>query len=372
MAFSYITSDRVVESTALLARQIADEIESASNFPPGGSAASRESLPMEGAAAAVDGDSSVVADDGPANFSRCHSQQARVKVRGTELAVRAKEQAPPKNFLEFYGLNQQPFDVTPDPAYLYMSRAHREALTSLTQGVENLRGFMTLVANPGLGKTTLMNKLTEDLGDKARVVHLFQTQCSASELPRYLLSELGVKYDPADSVAMHHTLNEVLFQEMLQGRRFVLIVDEAQNLQESVLETIRLLSDYETTHSKLIQIILTGQPQLVQTLMRPGLSQLRQRIGIVANLKALDAPEVAEYIEHRLRTAGSSGNPVFSRDAVNRIAEESEGAPRSINNLCFNALLQGFSARQQVIDAGVVEKAANQLDLEAFAKSCKK
>lgn len=130
---------------------------------------------------------------------------------------------------------------------------------------------------------------------------------------------------------MHGKLNKVLSQEMLQGRRSVLIVDEAQNLQESVLETIRLLSDFETTHSKLIQIILAGQPQLVHTLLQPGLSPLRQRIGMVANLKPLDAAEVAEYVEHQLRTVGSRRVSGFTREALNLIDERSEDTPRYIN-----------------------------------------
>jgi general secretion pathway protein A len=200
-------------------------------------------------------------------------------------------------------------------------------------------------------------------------VFLFQTQCNSSELLRYLLSELGVEYDATDVVAMHRTLNEVLLQEMLQGRRFVLIVDEAQNLQDSVLETIRLLSNFETTHSKLIQIILAGQPQLVHTLMRPSLAQLRQRIAMVANLEPLGTTEVAEYVEHRLGTAGSSGKPVFTHDALKLIAERTEGIPRSINNLCFNALLLGYSMRQEIIDFEIVERVARELALELLAWS---
>src|SRR5258708_22164979 len=246
------------------------------------------------------------------------------------------------SLLEFYGLNQQPFDVTPDPAYLYRSRVHREEYTPISQGVENLRGFVALVAEPGMGKTTLLHKLMEELSDSARVVFLFQTQCNSSELLRHLLTELGVEHDGTDIVAMHKVLNQALFEEMLQGRRFVLIVDEAQNLQDAVLETIRLLSNYETTHSKLIQIVLAGQPQLVDTLMRPGLLQLRQRIAAVANLEPLDASETAEYIEHRLPAAGSNNIPSFNRDALIMIAKRSQGIPRSINNTCFNAMLAGY------------------------------
>jgi type II secretory pathway predicted ATPase ExeA len=302
-----------------------------------------------------------------ARLGACAVQESAQEVSPTPLVSVAEEWPAPSDFLQYYGLRQQPFDVTPDPAYLYLSRSHKEALTVLSQGIENLRGFVTLVAHPGLGKTTILNKLTEDLGDSARVVHLFQTQCNANELLGYLLSELGVAYDSTDVVAMHRKLNAVLFQEMLEGRRFVLIVDEAQNLQESVLETIRLLSDFETTHSKLIQIVLAGQPLLVKTLLRPGLSQLRQRIGMVANLKPLEAAEVAEYVEHRLQAAGSSGKTVFTRDALNLIAKQSEGAPRSINNLCFSALMLGYSMRKAIIDVETVESVAKRMDLAELA-----
>jgi general secretion pathway protein A len=272
------------------------------------------------------------------------------------------------SLLAFYGLNQQPFDVTPDPAYLYRSRVHREAFTAISQGIENLRGFVALVAEPGMGKTTLLHKLMEELSASARVVFLFQTQCNSTELLRHLLTELGVEHDGTDVVGMHKVLNQALFEEMLQGRRFVLIVDEAQNLQDSVLETIRLLSNYETTHSKLIQIVLAGQPQLVETLMRPGLVQLRQRIAVVANLEPLDASETAEYIEHRLRAAGSNDIPIFTRDAMALIAERSQGIPRTINNICFNAMLAGYMHRQLMIDTEIVKRVASKLDLELLVR----
>jgi type II secretory pathway predicted ATPase ExeA len=227
---------------------------------------------------------------------------------------------------------------------------------------------VALVAEPGMGKTTLLNKLMEELRDSARVVFLFQTQCNSSELLRHLLTELEVEYDGTDIVAMHKALSQALFEEMLQGRRFVLIVDEAQNLQDSVLETIRLLSNYETTHSKMIQIILAGQPQLVETLMRPGLVQLRQRIAVLANLEPLDATETAEYIEHRLRAAGSGEMPIFTRDAMALIAERSQGIPRSINNICFNAMLAGYMHRQLLIDSEIVKRVASKLDLELLVR----
>jgi hypothetical protein len=169
-----------------------------------------------------------------------------------------------------------------------------------------------------------------------------------------------------DLVTMHRALNQALLEEMLRGRRFVLVVDEAQNLEEPVLETIRLLSDFETTHSKLIQIVLAGQPQLAETLMRPGLVQLRQRITVLSSLKSLSAAETAEYIDHRMRASGWTGENLFTSEAVAQIAELSGGVPRTINNLCFNSLAGAFRRGQETIDAEIVMDAAAKLDLEAL------
>jgi general secretion pathway protein A len=303
------------------------------------------------------------------DFTPCTGQETEeCEVSQGLLVAEPVEEPGTPNLLAFYGLTQQPFDLTPDPAYLYRSRVHREALRALSQGIENLRGFAALVAEPGMGKTTLLNKLMEELRGSARIVFLFQTQCNSSELLRYLLTELGIEHAAMDIVGMHKALSQVLNEEMLQGRRVVLIVDEAQNLQDSVLETIRLLSNYETTQSKLIQIVLAGQPQLIETLMRPGLVQLRQRIAVVANLEPLDAVETAEYIEHRLCAAGSGDMEIFTRDAMELIAKRSEGIPRSINNICFNAMLAGYLHRQLIIDSGIVNRVASKLDLERLVQ----
>jgi type II secretory pathway predicted ATPase ExeA len=324
---------------------------------------------LQEAGEAVEMPLSLVTEGGASDFTPGTAQETEecAVSQGLLVAELVEEPGAP-NLLAFYGLTQQPFDLTPDPAYLYRSRVHREALTALSHGIENLRGFAALVAEPGMGKTTLLNKLMEDLRDSARIVFLFQTQCNSSELLRYLLTELGIEHGGMDIAAMHKALSQVLIEEMAQGRRVVLIVDEAQNLQDSVLETIRLLSNYETTQSKLIQIVLAGQPQLVDTLMRPGLVQLRQRIAVVANLEPLDAVETAEYIEHRLRAAGSGEPPIFTREAMELIAERSEGIPRSINNLCFNAMLAGYLHRQLIIDSGIINRVASKLDLERLVR----
>src|SRR5579863_3665289 len=145
-------------------------------------------------------------------------------------------------YLDFFGLREQPFGVTPDPAFLYLSQTHREALEALRSDLVNDRGFMALVGEPGLGKTTLLYKLLEEWNPTCRIVFLFQTQCDSREFFRYLLAELGIDAESMGLVAMHHALNQILFHEMLAGKRFVLIVDESQNLDHSVLETVRGLS----------------------------------------------------------------------------------------------------------------------------------
>jgi type II secretory pathway predicted ATPase ExeA len=208
----------------------------------------------------------------------------------------------------------------------------------------------------------------EDLSESARVVFLFQTQCSSRDLLSYILNELQVDHSGMDVVAMHRALNQALLEEMLRGRKFVLVVDEAQNLQEPVLETIRLLSDFETSHCKLIQIILAGQPQLADTLLRPGLVQLRQRIAVLAGLKHLNAEETAAYIEHRLRASGWTDKVLFTSDALDAIAELTKGVPRRINSLCFSALLSAFHRGQEFVDAEIVKEAASKLDVEALAR----
>jgi type II secretory pathway predicted ATPase ExeA/HSP20 family molecular chaperone IbpA len=259
-------------------------------------------------------------------------------------------------FLDFYGLREQPFGVTPDPNYLYLSRTHGEALGALLDGIKADRGFMALIAEPGMGKTTILYRLLEELRDSARTVFLFQTQCDSREFFRYILSELGIKTARMGLVSMHNKLNEVLFSEMLAGRRFILVVDEAQDLEGPVLETIRLLSDFETPHAKLLGIILSGQPLLAEKLAQPALSQLKQRIAIVRRLEPLSADETASYIEHRLNVAGFSGTPLFEPEALALIARQSQGIPREINNLCFNALSLGEARRSPTISGEIAQE----------------
>jgi type II secretory pathway predicted ATPase ExeA len=269
-------------------------------------------------------------------------------------------------FLDFYHLSEQPFGVTPDPAYLYPSRTHCEALSSLTSGILAARGFLALIAHPGMGKTTLLYELLDELRDSARTAFLFQTQCDSREFFSYVLTELGIDAQGLGLVEMHNKLNELLFDEMLNGKRFVLIVDEAQNLDESVLETVRLLSNFETPHTKLLQIILAGQPQLAAKLAKPSLSQLRQRIAVLAHLQPLTPEETAGYIQHRLKVAGYRGEPLFSPDALGLIARRSRGIPRNINNICYDVLAAAHARGSRTITTTIVQEVIGGLDMPSL------
>lgn len=257
-------------------------------------------------------------------------------------------------FGEFYNLPDNPFGVTPDPRFLFPGPAHREALASLICGIRSGRGFMTLIARPGMGKTMTLFCLLEQLRDTARTALVFQTQTNPAELLRHILLDLGIDNVPEDRVSMHQQLNDVLVQEAESGRQVVVIVDEAQNLDEATLESVRLLSNFENPSSKLIQIILAGQPPLADKLAQPGLLQLRQRVAIMASLEPLSAAETVEYIQHRLRVGGYRGPDLFEPDALRLIVALSRGIPRNINTLCFNALSIGCALRLSRINADVV------------------
>jgi TonB family protein len=269
-------------------------------------------------------------------------------------------------FLEFYKLREQPFSETPDPRYVYLGRAHREALASLFYGIETGRGFLALIAEPGMGKTTLVFHLLERLRGSTRTAFLFQTQCDSRELLRYLLADLEIDTQEKDLAWMHERLKEVLISEARAGRHFVVFIDEAQNLSDSALETVRLLSNFETPRSKLIQIVLAGQPQLADKLARPELRQLCQRISIVSRLGPLIGAETSVYIDHRLQTAGYKHGHLFTPEARVMIAAWSQGVPRKINNLCFNALTLGYALGRKEIDCPLVQEAANDLEMKPF------
>ncbi|HTV59518.1 MAG TPA: AAA family ATPase [Verrucomicrobiae bacterium] len=260
--------------------------------------------------------------------------------------------------IAFYGLNEQPFGVTPDTRFLYLSASHREALASLMFAVEARRGFSALVAMPGMGKTTLLFQLLHEIKDHARSAFVFQPDCSPPEFMRSLLDDLGIPYENESMSSLQRSLNDALMSEMRAGKRFVLVVDEAQDLDNNMLERIRLLSNFETPTAKLIHIILVGQPQLAERLERPELTQLRQRVSAIHWLKPFSASEAAEYIQHRLRIAGCPDAGIFTPRALQVIARISDGIPRNVNNVCFLSLALGFAKQEKFIDVETVLEAA--------------
>jgi general secretion pathway protein A len=271
-------------------------------------------------------------------------------------------------YLNFFGLKEQPFGVTPDPRFLYLSEAHKEALASLYYGIEANRGFIGLIAQPGMGKTTMIFHLLETFRTTARIAFLFQTHCNSREFMRLLLAELGCEEDTQDLVRMYDEFNKRLLQIAQEGHRLIVVVDEAQNLETEVLETLRLLSNFETSQAKLMHIILAGQPALAQKLASPRLTQLRQRVSIVQGLAPLSHEEVKIYIEHRLRVAGYRGVPIFSAEAYEAIANTTEGIPRNINNFCFNALSLACALRKKTVDLDVVKEVLADLDIQKLTQ----
>src|SRR5271156_4978817 len=271
--------------------------------------------------------------------------------------------------LDYYRLEEQPFGVTPDSRYLFLTPSHKEALASLIYGIESGCGFVSLIATPGSGKTTLLFETLHLLRDKARIVFLFQTISTPLDLLRSLLSGLGVREIQGSLVEMQIRLKDILTEQYRLGKRVVVVVDEAQNLDDSVVELIRMLSNFEPSRDKLIQIILAGQPQLADNIGSPELLQLRQRISIFARLQPFTPEETTHYILHRLRVAGyNSDMPLFTKDALALIALCSEGLPRNINNLCFNALSLGSALQQKPIDRDVIRQVIGDLDLGPRSK----
>ena len=271
-----------------------------------------------------------------------------------------------QRFLQHFGLSEQPFGVTPDPRFLYLGPKHKQAVAALNYGTELNRGFLTLIAQPGMGKTSLLFNYLEGLRGKARTVFVFQSDCEPRGLMSYILADLGLDGTGKDLPEMHAILNQVLLEEMRQGRRFVLVIDEAQNLTEKVLESVRLLSNFETPWMKLMQIVLAGQPQLAEQLAKPSMAQLRQRISFAIEIPPLTSEEVIAYVDHRLWVAGYTGTSLFSAGARTLLAEQSEGIPRKINNMCFCAMSLGWATKQKTIDREIMRDVLAEMNPESM------
>jgi general secretion pathway protein A len=264
----------------------------------------------------------------------------------------------------YFGFNGDPFGATPDPRCLYYSNTHREALASLKYGFYSNRGFTALIAPPEMGKTTLLFRFLTDIRESARSVFLFDidAQCQPQELVGYILRDIGIT-PGRSSAEVHEQLDGVLLTESRAGRRFVVVIDEAQNLSDAALEKVRLLTNFETPRAKLMQIVLAGQPQLSEKLMQPSMVQLRQRISTVCRLDPFSPEETRAYIDQRLKLVDYDGKPLFTKEAIDLITEASGGIPRTINNLCFNALSLCCALKSKQVDGRMVADAVADLEL---------
>jgi general secretion pathway protein A len=267
---------------------------------------------------------------------------------------------------KYFNLTEEPFGVTANPRFLYMSQQHLEAAASLAYGTETNRGFLALIAKPGMGKTSLLYQYLEWLRQRARTAFIFRTDCDSREFMGQMMLDLGIDASGRDFPAMHEALNNVLLEEMKAGRRLIVVIDEAQNLDEKVLESVRLLSNFETPMAKLIQIVLAGQPQLAEKLAKPSLAQLRQRISLIVRIEPFSPPEVNRYIDHRLRIAGCTDVSLFDEGARLLIAERSQGIPRNINNLCFLSMGLACALKRPRIDREIVLEVLADLNLESM------
>jgi general secretion pathway protein A len=264
---------------------------------------------------------------------------------------------------QFYGLKENPFNVTPNPEYIFLGKNHREALAQLLYGVKERKGFIVITGEVGTGKTTLIHCLLDKMkGNHTKAAFLFNPKLTVDDFIQYVLKDLGVRVQGKTKGEHLHNLHRYLLHAYQMDERVILIVDEAQGLKPELLEEIRLLSNLETSRSKLLQIVLLGQPELDKTLSQPGFRQLKQRINLRYHLPPLSENETKEYVGKRLRIAGAT-EPVFTEKAIKQIYLKSGGIPRLINILCDNALLNGFALDQKMVDEGSVKEAAKDLKL---------
>jgi general secretion pathway protein A len=260
-------------------------------------------------------------------------------------------------YLDYYQLEKYPFHVTPDPEFLFLSPSHREALASVIYGVEEKKGFIAILGEVGVGKTTILRSYLEKVEkDQLKTIYVFHANISFKDLLKTICRELGIPLGSDDLYDIVPNLHEALIEEYRQGHTVVLIIDEAQNMPIDTLENLRMLSNLETTEDKLIQIVLCGQPEFEVMLNRRELLPLNQRISIKARISPLSIRDSTKYIRHRLSKAGRKGELLFTNEALKQIVDRAKGIPRTINILCDNCLVTAFGTRKDRVNGKIVKE----------------
>src|SRR5246127_4998347 len=268
-------------------------------------------------------------------------------------------------YKEFFGLRANPFNVNPDPRYLFLTRHTEEALACLTYGIQSRKGFVLLTGEVGTGKTTLINKLLEWLrAQQVPTAFIFNSRMNVPQFLDYMMADFGIPCESRSKSQILLRLYNWLLDRYRSGETAVLIVDEAQNLTDEVLEEIRMLTNLETFTEKLLQIVLVGQPELEQKLKQPQMRQLRQRLTLRAKTHPLTLEETRAYVQQRLRIAGSNGHQIFTPESLISIHRYAAGIPRVINLLCEHCLVSAFVDQQKIIEPVVVDAVARDFDLE--------
>ena len=264
-------------------------------------------------------------------------------------------------YLKFFGLTEKPFELTPDPKFLFLTPGHREALAQLTYGIQEQKGFILMTGEVGTGKTTLLRTLIQRLDGQIESAFIMNSTLPFHQLLEYALADLGVADTGGTRAQRLIALNHFLIEQRRAGRKTILIIDEAQNLSIETLEQIRLLSNFETTSEKLLQIVLSGQPELYAKLQLPQLRQLKQRIGLRCALAPMTEEQIEQYIVSHLRVAGARRQP-FTPAAVSRIARYSGGIPRLVNMVCDHCLLSAYANQTREVDADTVKRTISYLE----------
>ena len=266
-------------------------------------------------------------------------------------------------YLKYYGLRKQPFHITPDPEFLYLSPSHKEAMSAIIYGIAQKKGFVAIIGAVGVGKTTILRSYLETADKKhLKLIYVFNPQLTFKELIKTIYQELGLESGRNGVLDMVNELNHILIDEYKQGNTVVLIIDEVQNMPVDTLESLRMLSNLETSKDKLIQIVLVGQPEFNATLDLDRLRQLKQRLVIRSTIQALTKPESLEYLEFRLKMAGGNPDSVFTAPALKKIIHKAHGIPRTLNILSDNALITGFGYQQRPVTAKIVREIIQDLD----------